>query len=74
MRRTLSAAVLVLSFCCPISAGIVHSPPVPTPSTEEAVLLTADANTASEESSAPVVSDSLMEITLDLLAVLPALF
>lgn len=75
MRRTLSAAVLVLAFCCPVSAGIIHNPPpAPSPLTEETVLVTADAETAGEETPAPGVSDTLTEITLDLLAVLPALF
>lgn len=75
MRRTLSAVVLVLAFCCPVSAGIIHNPPpAPTPLTEEAVLVTADAEAAGEETPAPGLSESLMEMTLDLLAVLPALF
>ena len=68
MRKALSAAVLVLVFCCPISAGIIHNPPPePTP-----MLETLDALDA--ETAAPGVSDSLTEITVDLLAVLPALF
>ena len=75
MRRTLSAVVLVLAFCCPVSAGIIHNPPpAPSPLTEDAVPLTAGAETAGEETPAPGVSDSLLEITVDLLAVLPALF
>ena len=75
MRRTLNAAVLVLAFCCPVSAGIIHNPPpAPSPLTQDAVLLTADAETAGEEPPAPGVSDTLMEITLELLAILPVLF
>lgn len=70
MRNTLSIAVLVLAFCCPVSAGVIHNPPPePTPLSESAVLMTADAETA-----APGVSDSLTEIIVDLLAILPALF
>lgn len=75
MRRTLSAAVLIFAFCCPVSAGIIHNPPpAPTPMMEDAVLLTTEAEPAGEKTSASAVSDSLTEITLDLLAVLPALF
>jgi hypothetical protein len=72
MRKTLGAAVLVLAFCCPVSAGIIHNPP------PEPMLLpeTADATNAEAlgaETPAPGVSDSLKELTLDLLATLPAL-
>lgn len=75
MRRTLSVAVLVLAFCCPVSAGIIHNPPPDTnPLLGEAVPESADAGTVGAETAAPGVSDSLTEITLDLLAVLPALF
>jgi hypothetical protein len=27
MRKTLSVAVLVIAFCCPVAAGIIHNPP-----------------------------------------------
>ena len=77
MRRTLSAAVLVLAFCCPVSAGVIHNPrPEPTPVSESPVLLTADVSeTVSAETTAESGwSDSLTKITFDLLAVLPALF
>ena len=75
MRKTLSTALLVLAFCCTVSAGIIHNPPPePTPLLESAVLESAEALTPGAETAAPGVSDSLMEITLDLLAVLPALF
>lgn len=75
MRRTLSAAVLVLAFCCPISAGVIHNPPpVPTCLPEDAVLETADVETRGAETVESVWSDSLTEVTFELLAVLPALF
>ena len=76
MRKTLSIAVLVLALCCPISAGVIHNPPPePTPlRLGDAALLTADAETHGAETAEPGVSDSLTEITVDLLAVLPALF
>ena len=75
MRKTLSIAVLVLAFCRPVPAGVIHNPPPePTPLLEGAVLETADAETPGAETAAQGVSDSLTEITVDLLAVLPALF
>ena len=74
MRRTLSAAVLVLAFCCPVSAGVIHNPaPEPTPLTEDAVLETWDVETSGAETVESGLSDSLTEITFDLLAVLPTL-
>ncbi|MDT5156921.1 MAG: hypothetical protein QOC99_3889 [Acidobacteriota bacterium] len=27
MRKTLSVVVLVIAFCCPVAAGIIHNPP-----------------------------------------------
>ena len=75
MRRTLSAAVLVLAFCCPVSAGVIHNPPPePTPLRQGAVLETADVGTPGAETAESGWSDSLTEATFDLLAVLPALF
>jgi hypothetical protein len=62
--------VLILAFCCPASAGIIHSPaPQPDPSVVEVLPGTTDT-----EADTPAVPDSLTEVTLDLLAVLPALF
>lgn len=77
MRRTLSAAVLVLALCCPISAGVIHNPRCgPTPLRESPVLLTEDVSetVAAETTAESVWAESLTEITFDLLAVLPALF
>ena len=75
MRRTLSAAVLVLAFCCPVSAGVIHNPPpAPAPLMEGALLETADVRTPDVEAAESDWSDSLMEATFKLLAVLPALF
>ncbi|MBV8859880.1 MAG: hypothetical protein JOZ02_23315 [Acidobacteria bacterium] len=67
MRRTLSAAVLVLAFCCPVSAGVIHNPP-PEPLLAGAVTATADA-----EVSEPGVSDGLTESAFELLVNLPTL-
>jgi hypothetical protein len=75
MRRILSAAVLVLAFCCPVSAGVIHNPP-PQPALllEDAVPETADVESHGAETAEFGWSDSLAEATFDLLAVLPALF
>lgn len=76
MRKTLSAAVLVLSFCCPVSAGVIHNPaPAPAPLLLEGDALheSAGGETLDAETASPGLSDSLTELTLDLLAVLPAL-
>lgn len=76
MPRTLSAAVLILAFCCPVSAGVIHNPP-PEPKLllERAVLLTADVETPGAGTTAESGwSDSLTKVTFDLLAILPALF
>jgi hypothetical protein len=73
MRRTFCVAVLVLAFCCPASAGVIHNPP-PTPLSEGEVLLTADAEPAGAETAESGPSDSLTKIVFDLLAALPALF
>jgi len=68
--------VLVLAYCCPISAGVIHNPPpAPTPLLKCAVLLAADEETHGAETTAESGwTDSLTKITFDLLAVLPALF
>jgi hypothetical protein len=75
VRNTLSTVLLVLAFCCPVSAGLIHNPP-PQSATllRGTVYTTADAETTGAETAAPGVSDGLTEITLDLLAFLPALF
>jgi hypothetical protein len=75
MRRTLSAAVLFLAFCCPISAGVIHSPsPEPTPLSGDAVLSSPESETPLAETDEPGASETLTEMSLDLLTVLPALF
>jgi hypothetical protein len=80
MRKTLSVAVLVLAFCCPVSAGIIHNPapeppPAPTSPMQEP---TNDATLNGEiatpgEMHTPGLSDTLTETAWELLAVLPAL-
>ena len=74
MRKTLSAAVLVLAFCCPTWAGVIHNPPPAQPPLPgEVVTETVDADTVGVETTSPGWSDSLTQAALDLLAVLPAL-
>lgn len=70
MRKTLGVAALMLAFCCPALAGEIPNPPAPTPqgvTVEEPTL-------NGEMPTPPGVSDSLTQITLELLAVLPSLF
>lgn len=75
MRRTLSAAMLVLAFCCPASAGVIHNPPPePPPLTESIVLETSGAETTGAGADEPGWSDYLTDVTFDLLTVLSALF
>ncbi len=67
MRKTLSAAVLVLALCCPVAAGIIHNPepePSPASATQEPLAGGDMPNGA---------ADNLTEIALDLLSVLPSL-
>ena len=65
MRRTLSAALLILAFCGPVSAGVIHNPP-PEPSP---LLETADVGTPGAYMAEAGWSESLTEATFDLLAV-----
>lgn len=75
MRKALSAAVLVLTICCPVSAGVIHNPPPePRPLLRGVLTGTADGKTNGTETNSPGWSDSLIQLTSDLLAVLPTLF
>jgi hypothetical protein len=74
MRKTLKAVVLVLIFCCPVVAGIIHNPPPePEPTPTSAVQEQTVGQPVDGEISTPGVSDTLTEIALDVLAVLPSL-
>jgi hypothetical protein len=75
MRKTLMMATLLLALSCPAFAGIMHTPgepepPPPTSTVQEAT----GGETVNGEISTPDVSDSLTEVALELLAVLPSLF
>ena len=75
MRRTLSGAVLMLAFCGPVSAGVIHNPPPePPPLQQGALPEMADVETPGAYTADSGWSESLTEATFDLLAVLPALF
>jgi hypothetical protein len=69
MRKTLSAAALMLALCCPALAGEIPNPPAPQPQgmTIKEPAIDGEIPTSS-------VSDSLTEVALELLAVLPSLF
>jgi hypothetical protein len=68
MRKTLGVAALMLALCGPALAGEIPNPPAPQP----------QANTVQEPTATGDIqngsADSLTEIALDLLAVLPSLF
>ena len=78
MRKAFSVALLVLAFGCPVFAGEIHNPaPQPTPSTMQQTP-TAQAPIGSFEiQNQPTVNEteaaSLIELSLELLAVLPSL-
>jgi hypothetical protein len=75
MRRTFSVAVLILAFCYPAAAGVIHNPPPPqTPLPDGEVTEAVDVKTDGDETDSHDWADSLTQITLDLLSVLPALF
>ena len=70
MRKTLSVAVLVLALCCPAFAGIIHTPPAPQPPPPS----NSDTNEIKTSSDEPTeATESLTQIVLDMLRVLPSL-
>jgi hypothetical protein len=70
MRKTLSVAVLLLALCCPAFAGVIHTPPAPQPPPPS----NSDTNEPSATSDEPAeAEDSLTQIVLDMLRVLPSL-
>jgi hypothetical protein len=78
MRKTLTTAALLLALCCVSFAGEMHTPgapaPPPEPTPTSAVQEPTGGETLNGEISTPGVSDSLTEVALELLAVLPSLF
>jgi hypothetical protein len=80
MRKTLGPALLILALCRPVSAGIIHNPaPQPTTTTKSAVQEPTNDPTLNGEMPDPGeiqtsgVPESLTEVVLDLLSVLPSL-
>jgi hypothetical protein len=68
MRKTVITAALVLAFCCPALAGEMHTPAAPAPPPPAS----ATPEPAGDEIPGDV-PDSLTEIALELLALLPSL-
>ncbi|HKG13596.1 MAG TPA: hypothetical protein VKB12_09655 [Pyrinomonadaceae bacterium] len=68
MRKTLGIATLMLAFCCPALAGEIPNPPAPQPQG-----MTVD-ETATTDVDFASAADTLTQIALDMLAVLPSLF
>ena len=74
MRKTLTTAALVLTLSCHAWAGIMQTPPAPEPPPDSATQETADGATLNGEMPTPPgASETLTQITLELLAVLPSL-
>jgi hypothetical protein len=69
MRKTFCASILVLTLCGSAFAGDISNPPVASPSPQT--------NTVQEQATNGSIhgdnTDSLVQITLDLLSVLPSL-
>ena len=50
MRKTISVAVLVLAFCCPAAAGIMHNPePEPPAATAGGIIQTGEPAPTAED-------------------------
>jgi hypothetical protein len=78
MRKTLTAAALVLILSLPAWAGIIHTPgspaPEPTPTPASATQEpTEDVTLNGEIQIPPVASESLTQTALELLALLPSI-
>lgn len=77
MRKTLTTAALLLALTCPAWAGIMHTPnspqPQPTPTPESATRETTGGEMPNGEMHTTGVSESMTQIALELLAVLPSL-
>ena len=79
MRKTLITVALLLGLSYPALAGIIHTPGAPTPPPEPTPTPTSvmqeptDGVTLNGEIHTPSVSESLTEIVLDVLTLLPSL-
>jgi hypothetical protein len=77
MRKTLTTAALVLALTGHAWAGIMHTPnspqPQPTPTPESTTQEPANGVTLNGDTQFPGMSESLTQIALELLAVLPSI-
>ena len=78
MRKTLTTAALVLALSCPAWAGIMHIPPAPepqpTPAPASAIQKPMNEPTLNGVMHTPPgASESLTQLALELLAVLPSI-
>ena len=75
MRKTLTTAALLLAFSCPAFAGEMGTPgsPAPPPTTSAVQEPTYATQEPTDGEMPNGVSDSLTQIALELLAVLPTL-
>jgi len=73
MRKTLTTAALLLALSCTALGGEIHIPPAPAPTPASAIQEPTDDARPNGEIHTPGVSDSLTQIALDLLSVLPSL-
>jgi hypothetical protein len=67
MRKILGVAALMLAICCPALAGEIPNPPAPQPQANTVQEPTTDGDIQND------ATESLTQIALDLLAVLPSL-
>lgn len=77
MRKTLTTGLLLLALSCPVFAGEMLTPPAPQPppAPTSAMQEAADGMTLNGEMhTPPSASESLAQIALELLAVLPSIF
>ena len=74
MRKTLTTGLLLLAFSCPALAGEMMTPPAPQPPPASPIQGPTDGPAINGEMHTPPgLSESLTQITLELLAVLPAI-
>lgn len=77
MRKTLTTAALLLALCCPALAGEMNTTgsPAPPPPSDPIIMMEGptDDVTPNGETAAPDAPDTLTQLTLELLAILPSL-
>ena len=73
MRKTLPTAVLLLALSCPALAGELHTTGAPTPPPPQPASAAQEPTLNGIMQTPPDASESLTDIALELLAVLPSL-